>query len=187
MAIKQQISGWVEPRAQGIFIHKCYSLFPNDVWTAFTLTSSCACISLMQEIFNSVPPKPSHVFPGVKWGVVLQWGWRWSCRMRHWQGRSMKAFFLITLYWQPDQESLPVFSENRWPVFSCCPRSWTNRMFLLPFLVIETSLQPFVVRALAGDAPLKPPFPISLPWIQGLLFLARGFQSHKKNDPPRWS
>lgn len=183
----QQISGWVEPRAQGTFIYKCYSLFPNDVWTAFTLTSSCACISLMQEIFYSIPSKPSHVFPGVKWGVVLQWGWRWSCRMRHWQGRSMKAFFLIALYWQPEQESLPVFSENRWPVFSCCPRSWTNIMFLLPFLVTETSLQPFVVRVLAGDAPLKPPFPISLLWIQGLLFLARDFQSHKKNDQLRWS
>lgn len=60
-------------------------------------------------------------------------------------------------------------------------------MFLLPFLVIETSLQPFVVKALAGDAQLKPPLTISLPWVQGLLFLARGFQSHKKNAQPRWS
>lgn len=35
-------------------------------------------------------------------------------KMRHWQGKPIKAFFPTALSWQSDQESLAIFSEDRW-------------------------------------------------------------------------
>lgn len=48
----------------------------------------------------------------------------------------------------------------------------------LAFFGHRDQFAPFVVRPLAGDAQLKPPFPISLSWI-----LAKGFSESQEECP----
>lgn len=102
----------------------------------------CLHISVAQEIETwslLFPPEFLYVLSG---DLPFMEGGD-EIKMRHWQGKPIKAFFPTALSWQSDQESLAVLSEDRWLVFSCRPLGWTATMFLLSLLVIESILQPF--------------------------------------------
>lgn len=140
--IVQQIPGKDEPRTRA-FLLQIVCCVQNDMWTTFIPTSSHACTFLLprkwETWFLLVPPMFLQVLSGdlpfMESGDEI--------KMRHWQGKPIKAFFPTSLSWQSDQESLAIFSEDRWLVFSCCPLGWMSTIFLLSLLVIETILQPF--------------------------------------------